>query len=133
MRGKAALVVGLVAGYVLGTRAGRERYEQIKAQAEKVWEQPVVQGQVEKVKAFGVSALKSVPGVVWKGAKSVTGAAAQSGSVSERAERAGRAAKESASEVADVVEDSVDDAKQAEKTATTRARASKSGSTSSGS
>ncbi|WZH38488.1 MAG: hypothetical protein PIR02_07400 [Microbacterium enclense] len=133
MRGKAALVVGLVAGYVLGARAGRERYEQIKAQAEKVWEQPVVQGQVEKVKAFGVSALKSVPGVVWKGAKSVTGAAAQSGSVSERAERAGRAAKESASEVADVVEDSVDDAKQAEKTATTRARTSKSGSTSSGS
>ena len=36
-------------------------------------------------------------------------------------------------EVADVVEDSVDDAKQAEKTATTRARASKSGNTSSGS
>ncbi|BAJ74827.1 hypothetical protein MTES_1863 [Microbacterium testaceum StLB037] len=133
MRGKAALVVGLVAGYVLGARAGRERYEQIKTQAEKVWEQPVVQGQVEKVKAFGVSALKSVPGVVWKGAKSVTGAAAQSGSVSERAERAGRAAKQSASEVADVVEDSVDDAKQAEKTATTRARASRSGTTSSGS
>jgi len=133
MRGKAALVVGLVAGYVLGTRAGRERYEQIKAQAEKVWEQPVVQGQVEKVKAFGVSALKSVPGVVWKGAKTVTGAAAQSGTVQERAERAGRAAKQSASEVADVVEDSVDEAKEAEKTATTRARAAKSGSTSAGS
>ncbi|KTS04609.1 MULTISPECIES: hypothetical protein [Microbacterium] len=133
MRGKAALVVGLVAGYVLGARAGRERYEQIKAQAEKVWEQPVVQGQVEKVKAFGVSALKSVPGVVWKGAKSVTGAAAQSGTAQERAERAAKAAKQSASEVADVVEDSVDDAKQAEKTATTRARAAKSGSTSSGS
>jgi hypothetical protein len=74
-----------------------------------------------------------VPGVVWKGAKSVTGAAAQSGSVSERAERAGRAAQQSASEVADVVEDSVDDAKQAEKSATTRARASKSGTTPSGS
>lgn len=133
MRGKAALVVGLVAGYVLGARAGRERYEQIKAQAEKVWEQPVVQGQVEKVKAFGVSALKSVPGVVWKGAKSVTGAATQPGTAQERAERAAKAAKQSASEVADVVEDSVDDAKQAEKTATTRARAAKSGSTSSGS
>ncbi|MEV8240612.1 hypothetical protein AB0O90_10280 [Microbacterium testaceum] len=133
MRGKAALVVGLVAGYVLGARAGRERYEQIKAQAEKVWEQPVVQGQVEKVKAFGVSALKSVPGVVWKGAKSVTGAATQSGTAQERAERAAKAAKRSASEVADVVEDSVDDAKQAEKTATTRARSAKSGSTSSGS
>ncbi|MCG7416859.1 hypothetical protein MHY30_04985 [Microbacterium sp. ACRRU] len=131
MRGKAALVVGLVAGYVLGARAGRERYEQIKAQAEKVWDQPVVQGQVEKVKAFGVSALKTVPGVVWKGAKSVTGAASQSGSVSERAERAGRAAKASAGEVAEAVEGSVDDAKDAEKSATTRAQASKNSSTSS--
>ena len=129
MRGKAALVVGLVAGYVLGARAGRERYEQIKVQAEKVWDQPIVQGQVEKVKALGVSALKSVPGVVWKGAKSVTGAASQSGTVSERAERAGRAAKASAAEVADVVEDSVEDAQQAEKSATARARANKSSST----
>lgn len=133
MRGKAALVVGLVAGYVLGARAGRQRYEQIKAQAEKVWEQPVVQGQVEKVKALGVSALKSIPGVVWKGAKSVTQAASGSGTVQERAERAGRAAKRSADEVADVVEDAVDDGKQAEKAATSRARAAKSGSATSGS
>ncbi|MEZ3157817.1 hypothetical protein AB1K56_12895 [Microbacterium sp. BWR-S6Y] len=133
MRGKAALVVGLVAGYVLGARAGRQRYEQIKAQAEKVWEQPVVQGQVEKVKALGVSALKSVPGVVWKGAKSVAQAASGSGTVQERAERAGRAAKRSADEVADVVEDAVDDGKQAEKSATSRARAAKSGSATSGS
>lgn len=133
MRGKAALVVGLVAGYVLGARAGRQRYEQIKAQAEKVWEQPVVQGQVEKVKALGVSALKSIPGVVWKGAKSVTQAASGSGTVQERAERAGRAAKRSADEVADVVEDAVDDGKQAEKSATSRARAAKSGSATSGS
>lgn len=133
MRGKAALVVGLVAGYVLGARAGRQRYEQIKAQAEKVWEQPVVQGQVEKVKALGVSALKSVPGVVWKGAKSVTQAASGSGTVQERAERAGRAAKRSADEVADVVEDAVDDGKQAEESATSRARAAKSGSATSGS
>jgi len=113
MRGKAALVVGLVAGYVLGARAGRERYEQIKAQAEKVWEQDAVQAQVEKVKAFGSSALKVVPSTVWKGVRSVTGAAAKDGTVSERAQRAGQAAKASAGEVADAVEDSVDDAKKA--------------------
>ena len=29
MRGKVGLVIGLGVGYVLGTRAGRERYEQI--------------------------------------------------------------------------------------------------------
>lgn len=133
MRGKAALVVGLVAGYVLGARAGRERYEQIKGQAEKVWDQPAVQGQVEKVKAFGASALKAVPGVVWKGAKSVTGAASQSGTVSERAQRAARVAKDSAAEVADTVQDSVEEAEKAEKSATARAKAAQSGSDSSGS
>jgi hypothetical protein len=31
------------AGYVLGARAGRERYEQIKTQAGKLWSSPTVQ------------------------------------------------------------------------------------------
>lgn len=43
MRGKTALVIGLAAGYVLGTRDGRTRYEQIKSQATKVWLDPRVQ------------------------------------------------------------------------------------------
>lgn len=52
MRGKIVFVVGLATGYVLGTRAGRERYEQIKAGAEKVWSTPTVQAGVEKVQEF---------------------------------------------------------------------------------
>lgn len=36
-----ALAVG--AGYVLGARAGRDRYESIKTQAKKVWRDPRVQ------------------------------------------------------------------------------------------
>ena len=43
MKTKAALVVGLATGYVLGTRDGRERYEQIKSQATRVWQDPRVQ------------------------------------------------------------------------------------------
>ena len=43
MKSKAALVVGLAAGYVFGTRDGRERYEQIKSQALRVWQDPRVQ------------------------------------------------------------------------------------------
>ena len=58
MRGKIGLIVGLGAGYVLGTRAGRARYEQIKKQATKVWELPPVQKQADKVKA----AVKRLPG-----------------------------------------------------------------------
>jgi hypothetical protein len=46
MKGKAALVVGMAAGYVLGTRDGRERYEQIKSQAERLWNDPKVQKNV---------------------------------------------------------------------------------------
>lgn len=43
MRGRVALVTGAAIGYVLGTRAGRERYEQIKAQAQRAWHNPTVQ------------------------------------------------------------------------------------------
>ena len=46
MKGKAALVVGLAAGYVLGTRDGRGRYEQIKSQANRLWNDPTVQKNV---------------------------------------------------------------------------------------
>ena len=43
---KLALLVGAAAGYVLGARAGRERYEQIAENAAKVWESKPVQKQV---------------------------------------------------------------------------------------
>lgn len=52
MKGKILFVFGLALGYVLGTRAGRERYEQIKAGAEKVWLDPRVQEQVHTVEEF---------------------------------------------------------------------------------
>lgn len=41
--GKLAFFVGVGVGYVLGARAGRERYEQIEAQASRVWRDPRVQ------------------------------------------------------------------------------------------
>lgn len=37
------LGVGLAAGYVLGTRAGRTKYAEIKARANDVWRDPHVQ------------------------------------------------------------------------------------------
>jgi hypothetical protein len=45
MMGKAGLVAGMAAGYVLGARDGRGRYEQIKTQAERLWNDPKVQQQ----------------------------------------------------------------------------------------
>ncbi|MGJ9413952.1 hypothetical protein ACHAAC_14710 [Aeromicrobium sp. CF4.19] len=45
---KLLLVAAGVAGYVLGTRAGRERYEQIRTQSSKVWNSPTVQHGVDE-------------------------------------------------------------------------------------
>jgi hypothetical protein len=52
MRGKLILVVGLATGYVLGSRAGRPRYEQIKAGADKVWNLAPVQQAAQAVSGF---------------------------------------------------------------------------------
>ncbi|BBH66642.1 hypothetical protein ACTI_33270 [Actinoplanes sp. OR16] len=43
MRGKLLFLTGLAAGFVLGSRAGREKYEEIRANAQKIWENPTVQ------------------------------------------------------------------------------------------
>ena len=43
MRGKLMFLTGLAAGFVLGSRAGREKYEEIRANAQKVWAHPTVQ------------------------------------------------------------------------------------------
>jgi hypothetical protein len=52
MKGKILLVVGLSVGYVLGARAGRERYEDIKNAAGKIWNDPRVQKQVNNAEEF---------------------------------------------------------------------------------
>jgi len=43
MRGKLIFISGVGIGYVLGTRAGRERFDQMVAQTRKFWESPTVQ------------------------------------------------------------------------------------------
>ena len=51
MMNKLLLLVGAGVGYVLGARAGRERYDAIADQANKLWTDPRVQDKVEEVKA----------------------------------------------------------------------------------
>src|SRR5690606_13356466 len=75
MKGKIGLVVGLGVGYVLGTRAGRERYEQIKTQWLKLWYTDPVQTQVIKAKAFVGAKASAVPGAIWNGVVRVAKAA----------------------------------------------------------
>jgi hypothetical protein len=52
MRGKLVLLVGIGTGYVLGARAGRERYEDIKRAVGRFWNDPRVQHQVQNVEDF---------------------------------------------------------------------------------
>lgn len=47
MRYKLTFVVGVALGYVLGTRAGRERYEQLKKSARHVAQNPTVRNTAE--------------------------------------------------------------------------------------
>jgi hypothetical protein len=63
MKGKAALLAGLGIGYVLGTRDGRERYEQIKAQATKAWNNPRVQETADKAQTKAQDAVKQAASV----------------------------------------------------------------------
>ena len=51
-QGKILFVAGLGLGYVLGTRAGREKYEELRTAALKVWNDPRVQKQVDNVEEF---------------------------------------------------------------------------------
>ena len=74
MRGKILLVFGVAVGYVLGTRAGRERYEQIKAGAEKVWLDPRVQEQVHTVEEFVKDKAPDLADKATTAAKKVTSA-----------------------------------------------------------
>lgn len=71
MRGKILFAAGLAVGYVFGTRAGRERYEQIKSAANGFWNDPRVQLRVDQVEDFVKEKAPEVADFVSDGAKKV--------------------------------------------------------------
>lgn len=140
MRGKILFVVGLGVGYVLGTRAGRERYEQIKRAAESVWNTPAVQQGVGTVKDFAASRVGDLSDTVLDGVKTfvgntVRGSGATKTDVGNAAKSAkagvaksARAAKSAVDDAADAIDDVIDQAAEtaasAAKPATTRSKPS---------
>ncbi len=71
MKGKILLVVGLGVGYVLGARAGRQRYEEIKRAAGNLWHDPRVQKQVHQAEEFVKDKAPEVAEFISDGAKKV--------------------------------------------------------------
>lgn len=84
MKGKVAFVFGAAVGYVLGTRAGRARYEQIKRGAQTVWKTAPVQRGADAVKGLAqaqVTRLKDA--AVQAGTNLLSGAGKQDATASE--------------------------------------------------
>jgi oxygen-dependent protoporphyrinogen oxidase len=75
MQGRIMFLAGTAVGYVLGARAGRRRYEQIKAAGERLWNDATVQRGVDQVigtvQGFVKEKAPDVQGAVVGGAKKV--------------------------------------------------------------
>jgi hypothetical protein len=71
MKGKILFVAGLGLGYIFGTRAGREKYEQLKTTALKVWNDPRLQKQVDAAQDFVKDKAPEVAEFVSDNAKSL--------------------------------------------------------------
>ncbi|SKB06983.1 hypothetical protein [Aeromicrobium choanae] len=90
---KLALLTAAAVGYVLGTRAGRGRYEQIKQQAERVWHTDPVQSTAHKAQDTAKQAASDVGHRVAETAKDVSGVVSEkakdvSGTVSDKVKTA---------------------------------------------
>ncbi len=89
MRGKVVLLVGIGIGYVLGARAGRERYDDIKRVARRFWNDPRVSHQVHNVEQFAKDKAPEVVDFIGDTAKKVIHRAPAKGSAKSAASTSG--------------------------------------------
>ena len=75
MKGKAALLIGAAAGYVLGARAGRERYQEIMSKADQLWHDPKVQEKASQAQEYAKQKAPEVRDKAFEAAAGVAGAA----------------------------------------------------------
>ncbi len=117
---------GLAVGYVLGTRDGRERYDQLRSQAQKLWENPRVAGARRDLEAYArqqapvireraEAAAKAAPGVARDAAAKVADTA------KDVADRVGDTAQDLADRVTGTVRDVADRARSTARSTADRA------------
>ncbi len=73
MRGKLLLVTGVAVGYVLGSRAGRKRYDQISKASSSIWHSRPVQAQVHRIEDFAKDNAPAVVDLVGGTVKKIVG------------------------------------------------------------
>jgi hypothetical protein len=73
MRGKILFLTGLGVGYLFGTKAGREKYDQISRTAASFWNDPRVQTRVDQVKEKAPEVAEFVTGNAKKAASTISG------------------------------------------------------------
>lgn len=93
MKGKILFVAGAAAGYVLGARAGRKRYEQISAAAGKFWNARPVQDVVGTAEGFAKAQFGALGDKAYEVTKSFIGKALSSDSKQKSAPQSDVAAK----------------------------------------
>lgn len=64
MRYRLTFIAGLATGYVLGARAGRERYEQLRKAAQRISQNPAVRNTAESAALTGRDAASKAFGTV---------------------------------------------------------------------
>jgi SLT domain-containing protein len=95
MIGKLKWLVGFGAGYVLGARAGRERYDQIAGKAQEMWSDPRVQAKADQAQQLVMEKADQAQQVVKEkvgektssngsGSRAASGASASSGTTRSR-------------------------------------------------
>ena len=72
MRGRLGLLMGFGAGYVLGAKAGQERYEQLRRLYDNLVSSPTFQDATGKARAAAGSGLDQAKGLATEGASKVT-------------------------------------------------------------
>ena len=85
MRGRLGFFVGFGAGYVLGTKAGRERYEQLKRLYDNVTSSPQVQQMTGRAKGAVGTGLGQAKEKASEGVSKVTDAVKERRSGNDRA------------------------------------------------
>ena len=74
MRGRLGLMLGLGAGYVLGAKAGTERYEQLRRLYDNLMSNPKVQEATGKAKGLAGSGIDQAKDAATAGVSKVTSA-----------------------------------------------------------